>query len=168
MSLPLRSEVHVGSPRRNLSRPAGAMPAAAPSQGTGVSAPLVAASQLQAVYACQPTDSILGVVCLDRATRTCRTADASQNAPVLGIIQSKPSAQTALVVTLGPVDGFTQLTPGARYFLATDGALCCPPLVPAQTPYIHPVGVAVTDTQLFVMPQWPILKRASDDDLQSP
>jgi hypothetical protein len=128
----------------------------------------VAASQLQTVYACQTQDAVLGVVRLDTATRTCTTASPSQNAPVLGVIQSKPTAQTAVVVTLGPVDGFWGLAPGARYFLAPGGLLCCPPLVPQQTPYVHPVGVAVTATQLFVMPQWPILKRAPDDGEQTP
>lgn len=160
MSLPLRCDVHAVAVRRSF------LPAGGPASGVAVpgggalQTALVAASVLQAVYACAQDDAVLAVVRLQQAPQSCTTAQPDQAAPVLGVILRKPSPTAALVVSLGPVDGFADLTPGARYFLAPDGALCCPPLDPQKTPYVHPVGLAVSASQLFVMPQWPIVKRS--------
>jgi hypothetical protein len=162
MSLPLRSEVHVSNARRNFAQPAGGASQGSSSNDTAAPSELVAASVLKTVFACSQADAALSVVRLDIRTRACVTAHAYEPSPVLGVIQSKPTPQTAIVVTYGPVDGFADLTPGARYFLAADGALACPPLQPQDTPYVHPVGIATSTTQLFVSPQWPRVKRAPD------
>lgn len=159
MSLPLRSDVHAVSVRRSFAQPPygssqGAQPAGAQAQ-----MPLVAASVLQTVYACQVTDNVLSAVRLDGDATSCTTTDARLSAPVVGIISSKPTPTSAIVVTYGPVEGFRGLVVKARYFLDANGTLCCPPLAADSPLYVHPVGVATSSTQLFVMPQWPKLKR---------
>lgn len=161
MGAPVRCEVHVGGQWVSGVRPPmGSLPG--PKPPTGLDARLSTASVLQTVYACQPDDQRLAVVCLDAASRAVYTAQPSAANPVVGIIQHKPTATSAIVVSFGPVGGFSWLLAGQRYFLAADGTLVAPPLTPEATPYVHAVGVALTATELFVMPQWPLLKRACD------
>jgi hypothetical protein len=105
---------------------------------------------------------VLQVVFLEVATRTVYTADASQSTPVVGVVTRKPTPTTAAVVAYGPVDGFMNLSPSTRYYLGSVGGLLEPPLWPEMAPYVHPVGQAITDTVLFVMPQWPQVKRDTE------
>jgi hypothetical protein len=133
-----------------------------PGYGTGVTAALIPSSVIQTVYNCQQADQPLAVVCLDTATRTVFTAIPGDATPVLGVILRKNSDTTAVVVAYGPVTGFAGLAIGQRYFLTHDGGITAPPLSPEDAQYIHPVGFAVTDDTLFVMPQWPKLKRVMD------
>lgn len=165
MALPLRSMVHVGGDYADDNPSGGSAGGQAPGSrppSTGVHATLIPSSVIQTVYNCQPTDQPLAVVCLDTKTRTVYTATPGDATPVLGIIQRKNSDTTAIVVAYGPVTGFTGLEVGQRYFLTHDGGITAPPLSAEDTQYVHPVGFAVTDDTLFVMPQWPKLKRAAD------
>lgn len=163
MASPVRSEVHLYG--------AGTSGAADPTTtyqdqqraSTGVTAPLSKTSTLQTVYNCQSTDKVLAVVVLDPVTRTVRTAQTDDPTPVLGIITGKNSDTTAIVVSFGPVDGFDNLELGARYYLGPNGSLWTPPLLDSALMYVHPVGLAVTPTEIFVMPSWPKVKRISDD-----
>lgn len=162
MSLPLLSEVHVGptSPTDGAQAAAGAQSTGAGNAaGTGVAATLIPSSVIQTVYNCGASDAALAVCSLDTATRTVYTSEPSDPTPVLGVIQSKNSTTTAIVVAYGPVTGFSNLATGTRYFLTNDGGLTAPPLSVNDAQYVHSVGVAVTDTTLFVMPQWPHIKR---------
>lgn len=165
MALLLLSEVHVGGETANDNPTGGSALATGGAPRpvvTGVDASFVASSVIQTVYNCHADDAPLAVVCLDTRTRTIYTAQPGDASPVLGVIQSKNSQTTAIVVAYGPVTGFADLQIGQRYFLTHDGGVTAPPLSAADAQYVHPVGVAITDQVLFVMPQWPKLKRALD------
>ena len=165
MALPLMSQVHVrGDNVTDDTTGGSAAGSTSGSRGpnTGVNATLVPSSVIQTVYNCQATDQPLAVVCLDTKTRTVFTALPGDPTPVLGIISRKSSDTTAIVVAYGPVTGYSALQVGQRYFLTHDGGVTAPPLAPEDAQYVHPVGFAVTDDTLFVMPQWPKLKRVMD------
>ena len=163
MALPLRSEVHadaLGSqPYRQPSSGAPSGPGPDPALGLGPGP----ASSLQGLYACTPLDAVFTVVVLRPATRTVERAQPQAPLPVFGIIAAKPTPNRALVVQFGVVGQLYGLNPGARYFLGPGGSLVSPPLRREDLPYVHPVGFAVTQTDLFVMPQFPVLKRGEDE-----
>jgi hypothetical protein len=163
MASPVRSEVHLYGTGASAAAETTTTYQDQKLAASGVTAPLSKTSVIQTVYYCQKTDAVLAVVVLDPATRTVRTAQTDDATPVLGIITSKPSETTAVVVSFGPVDGFADLQMGARYYLGPNGSLWTPPLLDSALMYVHPVGLAVTDSQIFVMPSWPKVKRIYDD-----
>ncbi|RYF12804.1 MAG: hypothetical protein EOO40_00290 [Deltaproteobacteria bacterium] len=127
---------------------------------TGVDAKYLLSSVIQTVYYCGADDKPLSVVVLQSDQRTVRTAQINEPTPVLGVLVSKNSETTCIVVAYGPVDGFDGLRVGQRYFLGPNGSMWTPPLLDLSLRYVHPVGLAITPTQLFVMPEWAKVKRS--------
>ncbi|RYF12846.1 MAG: hypothetical protein EOO40_00155 [Deltaproteobacteria bacterium] len=159
MALPLRYQVHASGVPRDASTgvaPGGLKP---PRDTTGVTQRLSTSSTLQTVFYCTPDTQVQQVVCLDQATRTVYTAQPTEPTPVIGVVIAKSSPTTAVVVAYGPAQGFMNLIPGSRYFLIADGLLTPPPVWAEMAPYVHPVGQAILEDTLFVMPQWPQVKR---------
>lgn len=104
-------------------------------------------------------DMQFAIVRLGITMQGCETADYTSNQPVLGIIVAKPTGLTAQVISLGALQGFSNLTVGARYFLGPQGRLITPPLTDPNMLYVHPVGTAIAEDTLFVQPNWPVVRR---------
>lgn len=56
----------------------------------------------------------------------------------------------------GLVSGFSNLTPGASYFLGADGSLISSPPIPTTTVRVVYIGFAVNSTDLMFKPGVPI------------
>lgn len=75
---------------------------------------------LSSVYSCDPGVSVLDAVYLSAAdTVALADSDDAMKQPLIGIVESKPTAVTCVVAYYGEVTGFVGLTPGATYFLGT-------------------------------------------------
>jgi hypothetical protein len=86
--------------------------------------------EIEAVFTCTATELIREAVYLT-STGEVRQSDASdQNKmPVHGVIKSKPSSTTCILVKLGEVDGYSGLTPDTYLFASAivPGALSTSP-----------------------------------------
>lgn len=76
-------------------------------------------------------------------------------APATGLIRDSVTAgHTATVYQIGPVNGFTGLTPGANYFLGQNGI---PTTTPPVTGWVQCIGTATSTTELIIDIQTPTL-----------
>lgn len=67
----------------------------------------------------------------------------------IGVISFKPSSNTAVVVSAGPVAVYTTLIVGSSYYLSTAGALTTTPPIATDT-NVQYMGTATTATKLMV------------------
>lgn len=56
----------------------------------------------------------------------------------------------------GVVDGFSSLTPGASYFLGSDGSITSSPPTPTSTVKVLFIGFAINETTIVFKPGIPI------------
>ncbi len=85
--------------------------------------------------------------------------------PAVGVVVSKSTTTRCRVVLWGVITGiYTGMTPGVYQFSSSAGRCTGTPPVPmgSQTAWVMPVGVALTDRDLFVNPQMPTLRRGPD------
>lgn len=110
--------------------------------------------------ACDST-LLVGHIATYNASGEFITANTSLTRPVIGIVESKKSLNEATVRLLGlSMPLFSGLVPGSNYFLSetSPGELTTSPPVGSGS-NIQLIGVAVTETQLFVQPSY-VAKRA--------
>jgi hypothetical protein len=102
-------------------------------------------------YTCIAGDAVLDVVYISAAdTIALADADNASKIPAVGFIVSKDSDTAANVRFAGIVTGFVGLTAGAIYYLsATAGDITA---TPPASPHATPVGLAVSTTDLLVLP----------------
>lgn len=87
------------------------------------------------------------------ASNTCVDASYNNSTTQLNAVLLKSGG---VYYSAGLVDGFTGLTPGASYFLASDGTLTASPPTPSSTVRVLFVGFAVNTTSLIFKPGIPI------------
>lgn len=112
--------------------------------------------QIQWSAACDPALSVGDLVCVDTSvisTLTATKVDITQSSkmPSIGIVSSKISPVSCLVVSTGlvPLSG---LIPGATYFASATGSISSsPPLSPVTgSVFVQAIGVALTSDLLLV------------------
>lgn len=91
---------------------------------------------------------LTGADTADRADNTSETTT-----PARGIVLSKPTSTTAILVTSGEVSGFSGLTPGANQFLGTAGGLIESVAALIDGNFVQRVGEAINATTLLFQPQ---------------
>jgi hypothetical protein len=70
--------------------------------------------------------------------------------PIVGVVASKPSTTTAIIQSIGFIDGLSGLVAGSSYYLSTAGSITnTPPTTPGTA--LYPVGVARSATRLELM-----------------
>lgn len=104
--------------------------------------------------ACPTTVAVGDAVYLTGANAVDRAnAGATATTPVVGFVRSKGTTTTCVVQCVGPLGGFSSLTPGAVYYLAkTDGQITTNVSAYSGTDTIQRVGEAVSATELDVFP----------------
>lgn len=75
----------------------------------------------------------------------------------IGIIKNKPEATEANVLILGVIAGFTGLTTGGRIMLGLSGQVT---QTPPSSGYLQHLGVAVSSTEILVIPSNERVKRS--------
>jgi hypothetical protein len=75
--------------------------------------------------------------------------------PAVGVIISKPTTITCVVQWFGETPAiFTGLSAGETYFLGTDSkASAYPPIPTTEDVFIQTVGLAVSDTKMYIKPE---------------
>lgn len=113
------------------------------------------------VWTCAPTVAVGDVVYATGTDDTCAVADSNAIATsrgVVGVVLSKPTAASAIVVQEGEADVYAPatFTPGTTYYLGSAGALTA--TAPNTTGHvIRRIGVARNDTTLVVSLGEPII-----------
>lgn len=87
------------------------------------------------------------------ASNTCVDASYNNSTTQLNAVLIKMGDE---YYSSGYVTGFTGLTPGASYFLASDGTLTATPPVPTSTVRVLFIGYAVNSTSIIFKPGIPI------------
>lgn len=110
---------------------------------------------VQDTYDCPAGVAVADAVFMDAISNSVDEASAEsgvgQTSAAIGIVISKPTAVTAVVVSAGAAAVFAGLTPGTRYWLdpATPGGITS--TVPTGAgEALQPIGWAVTATKLLV------------------
>ena len=116
-----------------------------------------ATSGLVVPAACSTTDAIgawVYVTSSQQSYLAVTTADPKQAyQPVVGLLVDKGDDGSCQVALGGLVDGiFTNLSPGAAYFLGPTGTTILPPLTASSIVYVQQVGIAVGPSTMLVMP----------------
>ena len=126
--------------------PPGQVDVTIPGGGGGV------ASAVQGTYTCPAGVAVLDAVYLSGAGAVdLADADDVSKQPLIGIVDSKPGATTAIVTYYGEVSGFVGLTPGDTYYLSiTPGQITnVAPVNPGEI--VQRIGFAKSATVLVVM-----------------
>lgn len=76
--------------------------------------------------------------------------------PVFGIIISKPTTTTCVILLLGVIAGFGGLTKGRKIYLSTSGSLTS---TPPTTGYLQSLGVAKESDEIDFYPNMQRVKR---------
>lgn len=87
------------------------------------------------------------------ASNTCVDASSNNTTTQLNCVLLKSGN---VYYSSGLVSGFSSLTPGASYFLSSDGSLTTSPPTPSSTVRALYVGFAVNTTSLIFKPGIPI------------
>lgn len=104
-------------------------------------------------YNCPTSVAVNDVVYESAGSNNVDRANATSTAtgPAIGFVISKPTTTTCIVQFMGPVSGFTGLTPDTQYYLTTaNGAISTtPPSGSGNT--VQKVGVAKSTTVLEIL-----------------
>lgn len=112
-----------------------------------------------ALYNCAPRETVGSVVfALPSPYREIIRGDADSLGPVLGVLVDKPASTLCEVIHAGVAPVFSDLVPGARYFLGPKGAIIMAPLDGLGLKYVHYVGYALSEDALMVQPSYCLLK----------
>lgn len=128
-----------------LAGPPGQVDVTIPGGGGGTAA-------VQGTYSCPAGVNPLDAVYLSAADNVdLADADDASKQPLIGIVDSKPGATTAIVTYYGEVSGFVGLTPGDTYYLSiTPGQITnVAPSNPGEI--VQRIGFAKSATVLMVM-----------------
>jgi len=89
------------------------------------------------------------------------TVDVGAGTSALGVIVDKPTATRCVVQTSGEVGGYSGLTPGQVYWVASTGAPGAPPAPSVGKPvvYLQALGVAVSADTLYLRPDTSMVVR---------
>lgn len=111
----------------------------------------VAGLAAAATYTCLSGDAVGDWVYVSAASTVAKAdADDATKIPSVGVIVSKPTTTSCVVVVAGLATGLTGLTAGSLYYLSTTaGAISA---TAAASPNAAPVGIAITTTTMLVLP----------------
>jgi len=108
------------------------------------------------VYDCDASVQVAQAVYIDSEDHVAPAVAGAGGKPAKGVVLYKPSTTQAVIMSDGPVDGFTGLVPEEEYFLSmvTPGAVVTP-AQPAGPPgsFVQYIGTAATETVMQVDPE---------------
>lgn len=113
--------------------------------------PTTIALDTPTVYACPAGVAVRDAVYLS-GTLAVDKADATDRAkmPAVGFVVQKPTATTCILQDRGELSGFVGLTPQARYFFSTGGAISTSAPTPNGASVEQQAGFAVSATILDI------------------
>ena len=102
-------------------------------------------------FSCEASASIGDLVYPDPSTdlKVLVNTDNQEIEQTIGVILEKPASESANVIVLGIVTGYTSLTRGGKIFLSDSGTIT---QSPPATGYIQNLGVAVSETDILLQP----------------
>lgn len=107
---------------------------------------------VQGTYTCPVTVVVRDAVYLSAADTVDQAdADDASKQPLIGIVDSKPGATTAIVTYYGEVSGFVGLTPGDTYYLSTTPGQITNVAPSNPGDIVQRIGFAKSATVLMVM-----------------
>lgn len=110
------------------------------------------AAILSGVYSCPAGVAVRDAVYLTGADAVDQAdSDDSLKQPLIGVVDSKPSAVTCIVAYYGEVTGFAGLTPGATYYLGTTPGTITTTAPSTPGNIVQRMGFARNATTLVVM-----------------
>jgi hypothetical protein len=102
-------------------------------------------------FQCESSASVGDFVYLDSVVDEKVLVNTSNTvvSPTIGVIDSKPSAQLCEVMVVGLRGGYSGLLKGQKVFLSASGQATA---TKPTTGYLHVLGVAVSATEMIVLP----------------
>lgn len=130
---------------------AGTVPAHASTHEVGGSDPITGLEQIEFEATCTATEQVRDAV-YQYGAGAVRQADADALAtmPVCGIIKSKPTSTTCIVVMSGIITGFTGLTADAPYFASNTPGQITASAPSGSGDLVQSVGRSLSSTELLV------------------
>jgi len=110
------------------------------------------AQRVLQTFTCYSSLNVGDPVYIDPSTNNfvLKPADNYSTQKIIGVCYQKIGSTTARVILLGVMGGFSSLTLGATVFLSDSGTLS--QTRPTNTGYLQNLGIAVSDSEILVMP----------------